>query len=110
MGGEGGLGRGIIDDSKLKVPSPGQISIGGGILDYSKLKVPSPGQISILEGGGIFLTTQNSKSQVLAKFDFQGWGTNKRLETNKGTGKCKIISVNKVPPVGIEPGTSRDPY
>ena len=42
----------------------------GGILDYSKLKVPSPGQIS--GGGGVFLflTTQNSKYQILAKFQF----------------------------------------
>ena len=41
-----------------------------GILGYSKLKVPSPGQIFILEGGGVFLATQNSKTEVLDKFSF----------------------------------------
>ena len=41
-----------------------------GILGYSKLKVPSPGQIFILGGGGVFLATQNSKTEVLDKFSF----------------------------------------
>ena len=48
-GGGGGC-LGILDYSKLKVLSPGQITrggAGGGIRDYSKLKVLSPGQISM---------------------------------------------------------------
>ena len=52
----GGGGR-ILDYSKLKVPSSGQIFIGGGgILDYSKLRVPSSGQIFIFWKKRVFLT------------------------------------------------------
>ena len=47
---------------------------GGGILGYSKLKVSSPDQILMGVGGSVFLATQNSKSQVLIKFHFQGGG------------------------------------
>ena len=51
---------GILDYSKLKVPSSDQIFIGvsgrgvgwGCILDYSKIKVPSSGQIFKWGGGG----------------------------------------------------------
>ena len=71
-------GRGFLDYSKLKVPSSGQLFIFGRlgvILDYSKLKVPNSGQLFIWGGGGrVFLTTQNSKSQVLTKSLLGGGG------------------------------------
>ena len=46
----------------------------GVYLGNSKLKVPSPGPDFYFRGGGLFLTTQNSKSKVLAKFRVGGGG------------------------------------
>ena len=47
----------------------------GGILGNSKLKVSSHDKIFIFSWGeGVFLATQNSKSQVLTKFSFRGGG------------------------------------
>ena len=53
-------GEGILDYSKLKVPSSGQLFIWGeSILDYSQLKVPSFSQLFIGGGYSRLLKTQS---------------------------------------------------
>ena len=59
--GEGGK----LGWSKLKVPSPGQISVGGG--------VPSPRQISVF-GGGVNWGNQNSNAKSSPNFNWGGAG------------------------------------
>ena len=54
----------------------------GGILGQSQLKVPSPGQIS---RGGVFWGSHNSKCQVLAKFQFGGEGDSEKP-------KCQVLA------------------
>ena len=69
-------GGSIPGKSKLKVPSPGQISIwkGGGYSWVVKIQSAKSWPNFNFQVGGVFSGSQNSKCQVLNKFQFWGGG------------------------------------
>ena len=77
-------GRGILGQSKLKVPSSDQIFIGRGreagvVLGYSKLKMPISDQIFIFGGRGHSWLLKTQSAKFRPNFHFLGAGRGRRV-------------------------------